>query len=949
MLMITKTKYLGNKTIQSIQNKTTKLMMTPLKKLGLMMLCLFLTNQAFSQATIPLPEHPRPDFERSEWLNLNGNWDFEFDKKDEGEKAQWFKGTKKFTKIISVPFPWGSPLSGVKDEADIAWYSKKITIKPEWKGKRVFVTIGASDWKTTVWLDGKELGSHEGGYTPFSFELTNLKHGTAQNLIIRVDDKRRDFTLYGKQGYGNARGLWQTIYVEARGQNFLDAVHFTPDIDKNQVQVKAYLSAAATKDLDLELTINGNQKISIRETFPKGATQHTFTVPIPSPRLWTLEDPYLYETNVKLADDEVKSYFGMRKISTVNLPNTNYKYIALNNKPVYMQLALDQSYHPTGFYTFPTDEFMKNEILLARNIGLNGIRTHIKVDVPRKLYWADKLGVLVMSDLPNFWGEPDKNAQKESKYTLHEMIKRDYNHPAIFSWITFNETWGLRTKQEVNGKKQSIYLPETQKWVASVYRLAKSLDATRLVEDNSICCGAGHTETDINSWHEYLPGSGWEKHLKEIDEKTYVGSQFHYEKGYTQTDVPNINSECGNVWGYEGSTGDVDWSWDYHRMINTFRKYPKIAGWLYTEHHDVINEWNGYFRFDRSEKETGVGELVEGMAIKDFHSDIYISAGNEISKSVKPKEEVSVPLYLSVMTDKDLGKSLNLKVQLYGYDALGQKKTWGSLTKTIPYQAWAQKELEPIKLTMPDEKSVVIATMILEDNAGNVVHRNFTTFIVEANAPTEMTLLSGKKAKLISIEPKNFSDARWSKKQWNVLDGLKVNGAGSGYFEYKIKVPTDSKIESASFVAEVSSKQLFAKDKENSQIKDTDYMLGAKAEPSQNKNAYPMTDTSRYPSAVSVKINGVFAGRYDLSNDPADHRGILSWHNQPQDKKLYEAGSYGYRLGVNIPQKALEVARTTGELIIRLEVDESLAGGLAIYGDKFGRYPMNPTVVLVVE
>ncbi len=793
------------------------------------------------------------------------------------------------------------------------------------------------------------MGSHEGGYTPFSFELTNLKHGTAQNLVIRVDDKRRDFTLYGKQGYGNARGLWQTIYVEARGQNFLDAVHFTPDIDKNQVKVTAYLGNPAITDLALELTIGGNQKISIRETFPKGKTQHSFIVSISSPRLWTLEDPYLYEINAKLADDEVKSYFGMRKISTVNLPNTNYKYIALNNKPVYMQLALDQSYHPTGFYTFPTDEFMKNEILLARNIGLNGIRTHIKVDVPRKLYWADKLGVLVMSDLPNFWGEPDKNAQKESEYTLHEMIKRDYNHPAIFSWITFNETWGLKTKQEVNGKKQSVYLPETQKWVASVYRLAKSLDATRLVEDNSICCGAGHTETDINSWHEYLPGSGWEKHLKEIDEKTFVGSQFHYEKGYTQTDVPNINSECGNVWGYEGSTGDVDWSWDYHRMINTFRKYPKIAGWLYTEHHDVINEWNGYFRFDRSEKETGVGEIVEGMSIKDFHSDIYISAGNEISRSVKPKEEVSVPLYLSVMTDKDLGKSLNLKVQMYGYDALGQKKTWGNMTKTIPYQAWIQKEIEPIKLTMPDEKSVVIAALILEDNAGNVVHRNFTTFIVEGITPSEMTLLSGKKAKLVSIEPKNFSDARWSKKQWNILDGLKVNGAGSGYFEYKIKIPTDTKFGTASFVAEVASKQLFAKDKENSQIKDTDYMLGAKAEPSQNKNAYPMTDTSRYPSAVSVKINGVFAGRYDLPNDPADHRGILSWHNQPQDKKLYEAGSYGYRLGVNIPQKALELARTTGEFIIRLEVDESIAGGLAIYGDKFGRYPMNPTVILVME
>ncbi|WP_394990499.1 glycoside hydrolase family 2 protein [Emticicia sp.] len=924
--------------------------MTNLKRLGFMLLCLLIFKQSYSQENIPLPEHPRPDFERSAWLNLNGNWSFEFDKNDAGMTEKWYSGKKTFTKTISVPFPWGSPLSGVKDEADIAWYSRSITVKPEWKGKRVFVTIGASDWKTTVWLDGKELGSHQGGYTPFSFELTNLKHGTKQNLVIRVDDKRRDFTLYGKQGYGNARGLWQTIYVEARGQSFIEALHFTPDIDKNLVKVTAYLTNPATKDLDLNVEIGGNQKVSIRETFPKGKTEYSFVIPIPFPRLWTLEDPYLYAATAKLGDDEVKSYFGMRKISTTYLPNTNYMYVALNNKPIYLQLALDQSYHPTGFYTFPTDEFMKNEILLARNIGLNGIRTHIKVDVPRKLYWADKLGVLVMSDLPNSWGEPNKDAQQESEYTLKEMIKRDYNHPAIFSWITFNETWGLKTKQEVNGKKESIYLPETQKWVASVYRLAKSLDATRLVEDNSICCGAGHTETDINSWHEYLPGEGWEKHLKTIDEKTFVGSDFHYEKGYKQTDVPNINSECGNVWGYEGSTGDVDWSWDYHRMMNTFRKYPKIAGWLYTEHHDVINEWNGYFRFDRSEKETGVGELVEGMAIKDFHSDIYISTGNEISRSVKPKEEVLVPLYLSVMTDKDLGKSLNLKVEMYGYDALGQKKSYGNMTKTIPYQAWAQKELEPLKLTMPDEKSVVIATFILEDNAGNIVHRNFTTFIVEGNSPTEITLLSGKKAKLISIEPKNFSDARWSKKQWNVLDGAKVNGAGSGYFEYKIKVPTDANLAnvvSASFVAEVSAKQLFAKDMDKKLAGNEDYMLGAKAEPSQNKNAYPMTDTSRYPTAVSVKINGVFAGRYDLPNDPADHRGILSWHYQLQDKKLREAGSYGYRLGVNIPQKALEQARTTGELIIRLEVDESLPGGLAIFGDKFGRYPMNPTVVLV--
>lgn len=908
---------------------------------------------ATAQESIPLPEHPRPDFERADWQNLNGSWAFEFDKKDAGLAQKWQSGTKPFTKTISVPFPWGSPLSGVKDEADIAWYKKSITVNPAWKGKRVFVTIGASDWETTVWLDGKLLGSHRGGYTPFSFELTNVKFGAKQNLVIRVDDKRREFTLYGKQGYGNARGLWQTIYLEGRGQNHIDALHFTPDIDKSEVKVTTYLAKPAAKDLDMTVTIGGESGSVVKQTFPKGQTEHSFTISIPSARLWDLEDPYLYNATVKLADDAVKSYFGMRKISTVNLPNTNYKYIALNNKPVYLQLALDQSYHPDGFYTFPTDEFMKNEILIARNIGLNGIRTHIKVEVPRKLYWADKLGVLVMADLPNFWGEPDKNAQQESEYTLKEMIKRDYNHPAIFSWITFNETWGLRSKQEVNGKIEKVYLPETQKWVTSVYRLAKSLDGTRLVEDNSICCGAGHTETDINSWHEYLPGWEWENYLKNMDEKTFVGSTFNHEKGYAQADVPNINSECGNVWGYEGSTGDCDWSWDYHRMINTFRKYPKVAGWLYTEHHDVINEWNGYVRFDRTEKDLGLQDMVKGMSLKDFHAPFYISTGNEISKTVKPEEVVSVPLYASFMTNRtDVGSKLTLKVNLYGYDALGQEKIWSSQERTVEYEPWLQKTLKPLQVTMPNEKAVVNMSLVLLDNAGNELHHNVMNFIVDAPTPTDMVLLSGKKAKLVSVNAGSFKNAEWSKKLWTVLDGLKVNGAGNGFFEYSFKVPANmklSEVENIVFVAEAGAKQLFVKDMDVKLKGNENYMLGDKADPVQNPNAYAMTDMTKFPSSVSVFANGVLAGRYDLPDDPSDHRGVLSWHNQLKDKKLREAGSYGYRLSVNLPSKAIEEAKKTGELVIKLEVPESMNGGLAIYGDKFGRYPLNPTVAFVLK
>jgi hypothetical protein len=907
----------------------------------ILIFCLMISNL---HAQIPLPEHPRPDLERPNWQNLNGDWAFEFDKGDIGLKENWAKGTKAFTKTIKVPFPWGAPLSGVKDEADIAWYKKEINVPQSWASKRTFVTIGASDWETTVFLDGNELGKFQGGYVPFSFELTKfLKYGQNQQLIIRVDDKRRDFALYGKQGYGNARGIWQTIYLEARGNNYVDNFRFEPDIDKQKVKVTVNLSAPnkTGKPLPLKLTIKtDNQPITVNQQIAKDAISATFEVSIPNPRLWTLEDPFLHETAIVCdSDDEIKTYFGMRKISVMDLPNTNYPYIALNNKPVYVQLTLDQSYHPDGFYTFPTDQFMKEEILMAKQIGLNGIRTHIKIDVPRKLYWADKLGVLIMADLPNFWGEPNAEARQESERNLPRMIERDFNHPAIFSWIVFNETWGLRTKVQENGKDVHKYLPETQKWVVSMVEKARKLDPTRLIEDNSICCGAGHTITDINSWHIYLPGWEWENYLSNLVKNTYEGSTFDFEKGYKQGRQPNINFECGNVWGY-------DWSWDYHRMMNTFRKYPKVAGWLYTEHHDVINEWNGYWRFDRSQKFTGLEEMVEGMSLKDLHSTIYLSTGNDISKSVKPNEKVKVPLYLSSMTGRnDLGNNLILKAKMYGYDAIGQKKTWGEQTKTVPYKPYLNQEIESLELTMPNEKAVVTLALVLQDQAGNDLHHNVMNFVVEAPTPTEIILLSGKKAQVASVEAKNFSSAKWSAKQWNVMEGAKVNGAGSGYFEYRIKLP-NTNFEGATFIAELGAKQLFVKDIDQEKIKDDNYMLGARVDPSKNPNAYPMTDETLFPSIVSISVNGVFAQQVELPDDPADHRGVLSWHYQPQVRKLNEAGSYGYKVAINLPKEAIEAAKKTGELVVRLAAEDGIAGGIAVYGDRFGRYAINPCVVL---
>ena len=611
-----------------------------------------------SAQEIPLPEHPRPDFYRSLWMNLNGSWDFEFDSLDRGLNEAWYASGKVLSKNIVVPFPWGSPLSQVKDEADIAWYKRSIRVPNEFVGKRTFLVLGACDWETSVWLDGHFLGKHEGGYMPFEFDLTPYLNGSmAHEVTIRVDDKRRDFTLYGKQGYGNARGMWQTIYLEARGRDFIDAVHCLPDIDLHKVHVTVAITEAPVEPKSFTIHVLGEgYDAKGSGIISAGMTEGSLDIAIRDQHLWCLEDPYLYGMIAVLGADTVHTYFGMRKISAVNLPGTNIPYIAINNKPIYLQLALDQSYHPEGYYTFPSDQFMKEEILRSKSIGLNGIRTHIKPDLPRKLYWADKLGLLVMADLPNSWGEPTERMQHEAETTLRQMIKRDFNHPSIFSWIVFNETWGLTTKQTIDGKTKSQYLPETQQWVTTMYHLAKGLDPTRLVEDNSICCGRGHTETDINSWHEYLPGWAWDDHLKKITENDYAGSTFHFEKGYLQGNQPNINSECGNVWGYEGSTGDVDWSYDYHRMINTFRMYPKVAGWLYTEHHDVINEWNGYWRFDRSEKQTGLGEIFPGMTLNDLHSKYYLSPGNEITKNVQGGSTIDVPLYLSIYDDLRVNK-----------------------------------------------------------------------------------------------------------------------------------------------------------------------------------------------------------------------------------------------------------------------------------------------------
>ncbi len=907
---------------------------------------------------MPLPEHPRPDFERSLWQNLNGYWHFQPDSLNTGLTESWQNSPESFAQQILVPFSWASPLSEVQlPDIHTGWYFRTFKIKDpqKWQGLDTWLVFCASDFNTQVWINGMEAGSHSGGYVPFSFNISKMLKEGDNKLVVRVEDEEAENRPSGKQYYGNAKGIWQTVYLEARPENYFSNFKFTPDIDNENVKVEVRLAHQST--LPLTFNMKGkNNDINYQYTIPANQTSFDFNVPVKKMKLWEPENPFLYEMNISLSDDhtkdEVFTYFGMRKISAINIPGKNFKYVALNNKPVYLKLSLDQSYHPEGFYTFPSDKFIKEEILRAKDLGLNGLRIHIKSEVPRKLYWADKLGLLIQSDIPNYWGEPDSIAKANWEYIAEKQIERDYNHPSIFSWVLFNETWGLFTRDSVTGKRS--YLPETQEWVKKWYFKTKEYDPVRLVEDNSPC-NRDHVITDINTWHRYSPARNWSGFLDMVIENTYPGSEYNFTGGNVQGDQPMFNSECGAVWGYSGSTGDIDITWEYHIMINEFRKRPEIAGFLFTEFHDVINEWNGYYRFDRTKKIFGLDELCPGMTMKDLHSDLYIVAGKDFFQTYKGGAKFMMPVGISAVTG-DIPEIITIRYSLYGWDYTGEKFEHGSgsvVTKPEPY---TYKELAPVEITAPEKTSVMIFAVMLEDENGSILHRNFVPFKVDGNP--------GIKDHLVTISPDNYSDASWSIKKHTSQNGNKVWGMGSGYFEYHFELPENisaDKVESIEFRAELASRFPQSKYLDEGDAEGIGMTIVSKkgTDPGYGENSYPQTDTHLHRSLVKITANDHLIAEAELTDDPADHRGILSWMNQKPGRewgnsdqsipwKLDEAGSYGFLVKATLDEIAEKSAIETGKIIIRLLVDETSPnrGGLSVYGKESGRFPMDLTLLI---
>ncbi len=921
----------------------------------ILLLAFFVVYSCKQNATdIPLPEHPRPDFQRSTWMNLNGTWKFAGDSLNNGLSEGWQHRGEFFDREITVPFSWASPLSGIQEPSiHIGWYYRQFTVDAfeTQEAKNIWLVFGASDFHTSVWINGTLAGDHTGGYVPFEFNISEWLNPGTNEITVRVEDEELDNRPSGKQYYGNAKGIWQTVYLEARDDNFIAGIHFIPDIDHQEVQVHLELAEAASPVLEFHLKGSG---LDFTGPLESGKKTGLFTIPVPDMKLWSPDKPFLYEVTAEVSGgsirDVVSTYFGMRKISSIPIRGKDFQYVALNNKPLYLKMALDQSYHPEGFYTFPSDRFMKEEILRAKELGLNGLRIHIKTEIPRKLYWADKLGLLIMEDVPNFWGEPSGEARANWEYIAENEIIRDFNHPSIFSWVLFNENWGLFSTDE---KGYRSYTPETREWVRSWYHKAKALDPIRLVEDNSPC-NWDHVITDINTWHRYSPARHWAGFLDEIVANTYPGSPFNYTGENKQGNEPMFNSECGAVWGYSGSTGDIDITWEYHIMMNEFRKRPKIAGFLFTEFHDVINEWNGYYRFDRTRKIFGLDELCPGMTMADFHKDLYLVVGDTFYREYPGGSETEIPLGISAIT-YDIPENLTINYSVYGWDERGEKFEVAAGTTQAKAAPFSYTETTPVRVKIPDRNAVMICAASLSGKNGKIIQRNFVPFRVKSE---------NKQETILTKRPDEYTDASWSIRHLSPQGGKKVWGMGSGLFEYQFEIPPGiepDEISGLEFRAEMASRYPQGKYLEEGEAERIGMTIVSEkgTNPGYGKNSYPQTDENLHGSLVKITANDQLINEVELPDDPADHRGILSWMNQEagwewgsDDRSkawlLDEAGSYGYLVKARLDETSEKSALETGKVTVRLYVDEATAnrGGLSIYGKDSGRYPMDVTLVI---
>jgi hypothetical protein len=542
-----------------------------------------------------LADYPRPQMRRERWQVLNGLWQFAVAAEGEAPPCG-----KELPGHILVPFPVESALSGVMHHSERLWYRRTFSVPKDWAGQRIFLHFGAVDWEATVWLNGKKLGRHRGGYDGFSFDLTPaLDPGGSQELIVGVWDPTDAGTQpRGKQVrkpsgiyYTPTTGIWQTVWLEPVPAVSIVSLRIVPDVDARGVRISVQVSGERA-GLGLRATASGGKTKLIAE----GSPGQVLTISLPSPRLWSPDDPFLYDLAVELRSDgktvdRVESYFGMRKIA-IGPDEKGVTRLFLNGKPSFQVGPLDQGFWPDGLYTPPTDAALRFDVEMTRRLGFNMTRKHVKVEPDRWYYWCDKLGLLVWQDMPS--GDRDvaprkddlvrsRESARQYETELRRMIDGRHNHPCIVMWVVFNEGWG-------------------QFDTARITRQTKEYDPTRLVD-----CASGWNDRgvgDVHDIHAYPGPASPEPEPKRAAVLGEFGGLGLKVDGHTWST---------KTWGYRGTSDREDLTRKYERLLRgvyELRDRRGLSAAVYTQLTDVESEANGLFTYDREVLKVDQGRVA---------------------------------------------------------------------------------------------------------------------------------------------------------------------------------------------------------------------------------------------------------------------------------------------------------------------------------------------------